>query len=116
LNWRGPKTRGWQKALRELKAQFLAWDITACELRYPGCLLTIQLGFAHAVKRSHFPAMFKDERELKRVALSCSHCHNIIELKPPAEMERVVDRVIELRKICLDQGSQSPLERDSDRS
>ena len=54
------------------------------------------LGFAHAQKRSQHPEMYHSE-ELKRVCLACNHCHDIIERKPPAEMERIVDRVIELR-------------------
>jgi hypothetical protein len=96
VNWRGPKTRGWEKALRELKAQFLEWGITHCELRYPGCQMGRALGFAHAVKRSQRPDMYRSG-ELKRVALSCNSCHDLIERKPPAEMERIVNRVIELR-------------------
>jgi hypothetical protein len=101
VNWRGPKTRGWQKALRQLKAQFDAWDIKACELRFTGCLMTIGLGFAHAIKRSQFPAMYKDDRELKRVVLACNRCHDQIERLPPEDMKRIVDRVIELRQEAL---------------
>lgn len=100
MNWRGPKTKGWDKALRELKAQFLGWGIIHCELRYPGCRLGITLGFAHALKRSQHPEMYKNA-DLKRVCLSCNHCHDIIERKLPAEMERIVDRVVELREKML---------------
>jgi len=96
LRWRGPKTTGWEKALRELNAQFIAWGIFHCELRYPGCQLGRCLGYAHALKRSQHPEMYKSD-ELKRVILACNHCHDIIERMAPAEMERIVDRVIELR-------------------
>lgn len=96
MNWRGPKTRGWEKALRELKHEFLSWDITSCELLYPGCQRTRDLGFAHALKRSQHPEMYRTD-ELKRVCLACSRCHDRIERMPAAEMERIVARVIELR-------------------
>lgn len=96
MNWRGPKTKGWEKALRELKQQFLSWGITWCELMYPGCRRTIELGFAHALKRSQHPEMYRSD-ELKRVCLACMSCHNKIERMKPREMERIVNRVIELR-------------------
>jgi hypothetical protein len=96
VKWRGPKTKGWEKALRELKAQFLEWGITWCELMYPGCQRTEALGFAHALKRSQHPEMYKTE-ELKRVALACNSCHDQIERMAALEMERIVARVIELR-------------------
>lgn len=96
MKWRGPKTKGWEKALRELKQDFLSWGITACELMYPSCQRTQALGFAHALKRSQHPEMYRTE-ELKRVALACQRCHDKIERMPALQMERIVAKVIELR-------------------
>lgn len=97
MSWRGRKTIAWEdKARPELKKQFLEWGIVHCELRYRGCRINDALGFAHAVKRSQHPEMYRTE-DLKRVCLACNHCHNILERKLPAEMERIVNRVIELR-------------------
>lgn len=96
MKWRGPKTKGWEKALRELKVQFEAWGITRCELMFFGCRGSQELGFAHALKRSQHPEMYKTD-ELKRVCLACLNCHNKIERMPPERMEQIVARVIELR-------------------
>lgn len=107
--WRGPKTRGWEKALRELKRDFASWGITSCELLYDGCQRTICLGFAHALKRSQHPEMYRTD-ELKRVVLACNRCHDQIERMKPEQMETVCMRVIELRwKILSLTGGCSPL-------
>ncbi len=76
--------------------QFLAWGITRCELMYFGCRGSEDLGFAHALKRSQHPEMYRTE-ELKRVILACNRCHDQLERKKPEEMERIVARVIEIR-------------------
>lgn len=95
MRWRGKKTKAWEDQARpELKKQFDAWGIRACELRFPGCTLTRNLGFAHALKRSRHPEQYRTE-DLKRVCLACNNCHDVIEARD--DMTAIVDRVIELR-------------------
>ncbi len=100
MRWRGPRTKAWEQARRELKVQFQLWQIVYCELRYAGCAGGVSLGFAHAKKRSQHPQMYRSD-ELKRVCLACNPCHDILERKPPEEMNRIVSEVIELRERIL---------------
>jgi len=93
MRWRGPRTKAWEKARRELKVQFELWDITHCELRYAGCVGGASLGFAHARKRRKLT-----KEELYEVILVCNTpCHDKIERMPAEEMEAIVKRVIEFR-------------------
>ncbi len=100
MTWQGPKTKAWEKARRELKVRFALWNIVYCELRYVGCAGGASLGFAHAKKRSQHPEMYRSD-ELTRVCLACNFCHDILERKPPKEMDRIVSAVIELRERIL---------------
>ncbi len=87
------KTKVWDAHRRRLKPKFLRAGITRCELRYPGCCGDSFLGFAHAKKRRNL----RPEEEAV-VILACTQCHQTIEHKPEAEMERIVLDTIRRRR------------------
>lgn len=87
------KTAVWTAHRRKLKPRFMAAGITRCELRYPGCWHDNALGFAHAKKRRNLsPA------EETVVILACTNCHQLIEHKPEAVMQKIVMGTIRFRK------------------
>lgn len=92
----GKKTKAWDNARADLKMEFLALGITSCELRYPGCWFDNALGFAHAAKRRKLTA-----EDLNHVVLACNPCHDILEIKPPEEMKRIVDTICQERELML---------------
>jgi hypothetical protein len=92
VNKRGPRTKAWTNARRQLKREFAAMGIQSCELQYGGCWGDDTLGFAHAAKRRKL----KPE-DLKTVILACANCHDLIEFLPADEMKAVVERTIRLR-------------------
>lgn len=89
----GPKTEAWNDARAELKIEFeTVYGVTTCELRYAGCWFDNALGFAHAEKRRKL-----SREDLKHVILACNPCHDILEVKPPEEMKRIVDETVHNR-------------------
>lgn len=90
---RGKKTEAWEKVRRALKPRFEKVGITQCEIRIAGCWMDNGLGFAHAKKRRNL-----GPGELSIVALSCNHCHDIIEALPEEDMGRIVMQKIKERK------------------
>lgn len=93
LQRRGPKTRLWESVRRRLKCEFVGRGITTCELRLPGCMVDNGLGFAHRLKRRHIATV----EELRRVALLCNNCHDVLELNGEAKMSKVIDSLIAKR-------------------
>lgn len=86
VNKRGPRTKAWEKARRQLKWQFAQeLNVLTCELNYTGCWHDNGLGFAHAAKRRKL----KPE-DLQDVILACNHCHDQLEVMPAEEMHRIV--------------------------
>lgn len=90
----GKKTKAWEKARAELKTEHEAMGVTTCELRYEGCWVDDALGFAHAEKRRKLT-----KADLKHVILACNPCHDLLEVKPPEEMKRIVDTICQQREL-----------------
>ena len=90
----GKRTNEWIAVRRRLKVQYEAAGITRCELNYDGCKRDTWLSFAHGKKRRHLQG---DELETL-VCLACTHCHEIIERLPEAEMCQIVKDVIQRRE------------------
>lgn len=89
----GPKGREWARVRRSLKCEFVGLGVTTCELRLPGCMVDNGLGFAHALKRRHITT----PEDMRRVALLCNFCHQIVELQGEAKMSRIIDSIIRHR-------------------
>lgn len=96
INKVGPKGKAWNDARADLKMEFLALGVTACELRYEGCWFDDALGFAHAAKRRKLTA-----KDLGHVILACNPCHDRLEVKSPEEMKRIVDTICQRRESML---------------
>lgn len=93
INPVGPRGKAWNDARAELKVIFEhEYGITTCELRYDGCAYDDYLGFAHAAKRRKLSS-----EDLKHAILCCNFCHQIIEVKSPEQMKRIVDETIQNR-------------------
>lgn len=90
----GKKIAEWDRIRADLKKRFARVGILHCELNYSGCWRTTALGFAHSKKRADC-----SKADLRIVILSCNICHDVIEVKPKAEMEKIVLKVILKRKI-----------------
>lgn len=89
----GKKGRQWANVRRnELKPAFEAMGVTSCELRYENCANDDYLGFAHAAKRRKLSV-----DDLNHVILACNFCHDLLEVMPPEEMQRIVDETIHNR-------------------
>ena len=66
-------------AQSKLKKIYLDKEITTCELRLPGCVNNMFLGFAHRHKRrwyKHNPSLLDD---FNQTVLACQPCHEQIE-------------------------------------
>lgn len=97
INPVGPKGRAWRDVRNGLKTEFeFTYGITTCELRYEGCWNDDALGFAHAAKRRKLI-----REDLKHVILACNPCHDLLEVKPPEEMKRIVDQICQQRESML---------------
>jgi len=75
----GRKTKAWKKILPKLKKEFMAKDITSCELRLDGCWINNALGFAHRHKRDWYNTEPDLLGSFDQVILSCNPCHQKIE-------------------------------------
>jgi hypothetical protein len=94
-NWRGPKTRAWEQAWKQLKRELEAAGITSCEFLFRGCTRTMFLTPAHSRKRREI----ENEEQLREVAVACVNCHRKLdEEMSHEEMWRHVTRVRELRQ------------------
>jgi hypothetical protein len=96
----GPKTAEWERVRRWLKIQFEKVGIRTCQLRLAGCSFDNYLGFAHPAKRRNLL-----EGEIYIVALLCNHCHGVIEVGPPEEMRRIVEKLFGLTGIQIPKGN-----------
>ena len=96
---RESKTAEWRRVSRQLKVEFQAMGITACELRLEGCWRNDWISFAHAVKRNAIrrDAERTDPESIWYVILCCVPCHQQIERLPKPEMRAAVIRVVEAR-------------------
>lgn len=91
----GKRTREREKVRRQLKCKFVGMGVTTCELRLPGCMVDDGLGFAHALKRRHITT----DEDMRRVALLCNSCHDVLELQGEAKMSRIIDSIISRRAV-----------------
>lgn len=89
----GKKGKQWVSIRAELKKRFEAAGITTCEIQYAGCWRDNGLGFCHSKKRRNC-----SEADLWIVILGCNRCHDILETRPHAEMEKIVLEIISERQ------------------
>lgn len=92
----GKRGREWAVERAKLKAKLEMLGIRTCELRLPGCMVNFGLSFAHAVKRIK---LSKDASEgtpqhIGFAALSCAHCHPVIEQLPENRMREIVSEAV----------------------
>lgn len=91
----GRKTKAWERVRRQLKCEFTARGIQACELRFEGCMVDDYLGFAHSKKRRY---VVTDE-DWREVVLACRTCHDRLDINMShEEMARTVRDTIARRK------------------
>jgi len=84
----GKKTKAWATARRWLKIQFDRAGVRTCQLRFAGCWFDNALSFCHPAKRRHLR-----EGELYVAALGCVPCHEQLEVMPPEDMRRIVEKL-----------------------
>jgi len=93
-NWKGRRTRQWEKIRRALKIRFERVGITRYEFNMDGCWRDNGLSFAHADKRR-----FLSDDDLWVAALACASCHDKLERRPRATMRELVEAAIKRRLI-----------------
>ena len=86
--------KGWESTRLALRKRFQKAGIDYCELHYAGCWVNNNLSFAHSMKRRKI----RTQEELEEVIVACVPCHQILEVKPPEEMLRIVRETIKERE------------------
>lgn len=94
---KGRRTLEWEAAKRELKPAFQRAGITTCEAQLDGCWRDNGLGFAHRLKRRNITT----EEELRRVALLCNACHDVLEARGESRNCEAIDALIAARKVSV---------------
>lgn len=80
------KNDEWNKVRAELNKIYS--HIEFCELRFPGCMRTFGLAWAHSKKRNHIALSGEERhRELREAVKACQYCHNLIEYPKPEQLE-----------------------------
>lgn len=96
LNRRGKKAIEYDKAKKIGDLQITKYNITSCELAFPGCLGGLFLQRVHRKKRR-----FCDFEELCIYAIGCTFCHRIAEEMTHEQMFDIVDLAIRNRESNL---------------
>lgn len=92
----GKKTTNWQDGREHLKKLFAAWGITACEIRFEGCLKDNFLGFAHTERRVNLTP--EDVRSPNKVCLACQQCHHTLDFEMDKKSSKeLMEAIIENR-------------------
>ena len=89
----GKKGKRWTKVRAELKREFLAMGVTACEGRWEGCMGDDGLTFAHSLKRRHITT----DAQMREVVCLCVICHDRIEVMGEERMSGIVRGIIAAR-------------------
>ena len=89
----GKKTKEWNNARIDLKKEFTAMGIIACELKFqPVCWGNNALSFAHLDKRRYLT-----KEDLKKAVLACIPCHDVVEKMSREEMRKLLQNIIDDR-------------------
>lgn len=78
------KTEEWETIREELKERFAKAGIVSCELRFLGCITSLNFGFgwtfAHSLKRAAISNEPEQRlKDIKEVVYACIKCHDYIE-------------------------------------
>ncbi len=90
----GNKTKQWNDDRQLLKVAFYKVGIINCEIKRKVCWKNTALGFAHLKKRRKLT-----KEDLLKVVLGCNPCHSEIEVLPVEEMEKILQEIIDNRKV-----------------